>query len=169
MSNETTGNATMPTGNETMPSENQTSGNETLQGVQSQSWNKIANFWNPVLYEIIDRALLFDVQAQTAVNETIRLNLNISDISNLSSSLVASFVSGIVNSVYPYNVWQVLVLPSNLTEGTDWASVCVDCYRMTNDTNYIVIASWLPVNSTGALNMNDLQSQNTAGGLLEVV
>lgn len=156
----------IPAENESAPSNETSSENETLEA--SQSYNKIGAFWNPILDTIIDRALTFDVLATTSVNETIRSNLNISSVDTLSASLVASYVNGIVNSVYPFNVWQITVLPSNLTEGTDWYSSCIDCYRMMSDPNYIVIAAWLPTNSMGALSISDFANMNTAGSLQEV-
>jgi hypothetical protein len=68
----------------------------------------------------------------------------------MSAQVVSLYLNYTVSNYYPWLLFQYTVLPANLTEGTDWYNNCTsDCFQSNNDSNYVVLAAWLPANSTG--------------------
>jgi hypothetical protein len=130
-------------------------------------YQTIGNFWDPAFVNIVNLTLQYDAMAVNNVNITLPVNINISSVDSLSASLVALFLNYTITTWYPFELFQFIVLPSNITSDELYNN-CTNCLTSTNDTVYTVLTAWIATNSTPALNSSEFSNINTAGNLTTI-
>jgi hypothetical protein len=86
-----------------------------LNTTTNSSYQTIGNFWDPAFVNVVNRTLQYDAMAVNNVNITLPVNINISSVNSLSAPLVALFINYTITEWYPFELFQIFVLPSNIT------------------------------------------------------